>query len=69
MSAQVVTNTTDRWLVAVRYDVGVIVSTAYRTKAEADLAAEQAWKHPQAEDVKVDLVTNYRGRRVTKVIL
>lgn len=64
-----VTNSTARHLVVVKYDVGVLVQTAYRTQAEATEAANRAWQHPQAVDVQVDYVANYRGRRVTKIVL
>lgn len=62
------TSSTERTLVIVKYE-GLIVQVAYRDAVQAAEHAAQVRGMMGVQDVHVDTVPNYRGRRVTRVIL
>lgn len=68
MSGTAQVNTTERTLVVVKYD-GMIVQVAYRDPVQAAEAAADMRGTLGVVDVQVDTVPDYRGKRITKVIL
>lgn len=60
---------TARHLVIAKLFNLVIEQTAYRTKKEADKAAEELRGDQRVVSVEVSYVANYRGRRFTRVLL